>query len=112
MTPAESALAFIERFCAGDVDGLEPLLTEDLHFSGPLFTFTSRASYLDSLRADSLDPTPYTILEVLTGTNSVAVFYILDKPTGDLTLAQLFRFEQDRIAAILLVFDARLTQSF
>ena len=108
MTSTDLALTFIERFCTGDVDGLEPLLAEDLHFTGPLFTFTSRAAYLDSLHADPLEPAPYTVLDVLTGMNSVAVFYTIDKPEGILTLAQRFHVEQSQIAEILLVFDARL----
>ncbi len=38
LTNREIALKFLGCFCAGDVNGLAPLLAEDLQFKGPLET--------------------------------------------------------------------------
>ncbi len=100
----EIALEFIERFCAGDVDGLTPLLAEDLQFKGPLFRFDSRAAYLDSLRGD-LEKTGYQILSVTENEDSVSVYYDYDKPGGAMTIAQLFKFRDRIISELTLVFD-------
>jgi len=35
MSQREQALEFVRRFAAGDVDGLEPLLSENLQLAGP-----------------------------------------------------------------------------
>lgn len=49
MTHLDVALEFLDRFCAGDIDGLRPLLVEDLQFKGPLCHFDSREAYLNRL---------------------------------------------------------------
>ena len=52
MTNREIALLFLNRFCAGDIEGLVPLLTADLQFQGPLFEFDTADEYLSRLRND------------------------------------------------------------
>jgi hypothetical protein len=107
MTLGDLALAFLHRFAAGDVDGLEPLLAEDLRVKGPYLTVRSRAEYLAALRRDPPEPSGLRVLSVTENDDSVAVFYEYEKRDGTLTVAQLFRFRDDVIYEIRLVFDAR-----
>ena len=101
------ALEYLRRFCAGDIEGLEPLLCSDLRFEGPLFNFQSSRDYLTSLRSDPPEICSYRILNVTNDADSVVVFYIYEKSEREITIAQLFRFRDQKIAEILLVFDGR-----
>ena len=103
----EQALEFVRRFAAGDVDGLEPLLAEDLQLFGPYLQVDSRAAYLSALRSAPPEPCSVHILSVTDDGHAVAVFYDYEKPGGVRTIAQLFRFSDERISEIRLVFDGR-----
>jgi hypothetical protein len=50
MSHRDLALDFLRRFAGGDVDGLEPLLAEDLRLNGPNLELESRTAYLEALR--------------------------------------------------------------
>ena len=101
------AIQFLERFCAGDIDGLTPLLTEDLQLSGPFYQFRSRAAYLDSLGTDPLEARSFRVLSLTEDSNTVAIFDDYEKSTATLTIAQLFKFRNERISEMVLVFDGR-----
>ena len=107
MNKVEIAKEFIERFCSGDVEGLEELLHEDLHFHGPLFRFNSLSDYLESLRRDPPKKSEFRVLSVTENEEEVSIYYEYGKEDGFLTIAQLFRFESDKISEILLVFDSK-----
>ena len=107
MNNRETALEYLRCFCDGDISGLEPLLAEDLQFSGPLFQFDSRAAYLDSLTADPLEKYSYKILSITESPQAVAIFYDFEKRDRDLTIAQMFKFKNQEIAEIIIVFDGR-----
>ncbi len=100
-------MEFLRRFCAGDVDGLRPLLSEDLRLIGPYHRFGSKAAYLDSLRSDPPEPSGFRVLSLTEGDDNVAIFYDYQKPGTTLTVAQLFKFAAQRISEIHLVFDGR-----
>ena len=99
------ALAFVERFCSGDVDGLEALLHPELEFTGPLFRFDSRRDYLDCLRADPPQPGGCRVLAVSADPEAAAVFYEYQRTNGALAVAQWFRIDGGRIRETRLVFD-------
>lgn len=103
----EIALEFVTAFCAGDVDALVPLLTDDLQFSGPFFKFNSASAYLDVLRSGPLEPSGCRLISVTANTDSVSVYYDYDKSAATITVAQLFTFRDQKISEILLVFDGR-----
>ena len=105
MSNRDAALTFLECFCAGNIDGLEVFLSERLQVRGPLHQFSSRAEYLESLRADPPQACGYAVLSVATGDDEVTIFYDYLKTEGALTVAQLFRFDDHRIAHMRLVFD-------
>ena len=107
MIHVKTAMKFLECFCAGDVEGLAPLLAEGLRFRGPLHQFGSRDAYLDSLRNDPPEKCEYRVLSVTQDEDSVSVYYDYEKSEGFLTVAQLFRFKDQQISELLLVFDAR-----
>lgn len=100
-------MEFLRCFCAGDIDGLVPLLARDLKFTGTLHNFASAADYLDGLRRDPPQPCGYRVLSVTEGPDSVAVFYEYQKPARLMTIAQWFRFRDGKIVEMQVVFDAR-----
>ena len=107
MSDREQALEFVRRFAAGDVDGLEPLLSEDLQLEGPYLQVESRAAYLETLRREPPEPCGVRMLSVTDNGDTVAVFYEYQKRDMTLTIAQLFRFSDQQISEIRLVFDGR-----
>ena len=107
MTNRDVAIRFLECFSAGDVDGLAPLLAEELRFEGPFYRFGTRHDYLSCLRDDPPSPCEFRVLSLTENEDQVAVFYEYRKPDGAVTVAQLFCFENGLIARTLLVFDGR-----
>jgi hypothetical protein len=105
MSIREHALEFVRRFAAGDIDGLAALLTADLRLTGPNLQVTSSAAYLQALRRDPPAPGRATVLSVTDDDDTVAVFWEYEKPAGRLTIAQLFRFRDQHICEMQLVFD-------
>ena len=105
MNKREVALEFLRCFCSGDIEGLVPLLAEDLQFRGPFFQFDSSNAYLRSLRDDPPERCGYRVLSVTEGENSVSIYYDYEKSDMTVTIAQLFTFKNDKINDILLVFD-------
>lgn len=107
MTKRDIALVYLSCFCAGDIEGLVPLLAEDLCFRGTLHTFQSATDYLDSLRDNPPVVCDFTVVSITENRDSVAMFYELTKPNHPLSVAQLFRFREDKICEVLLIFDSR-----
>ena len=107
MINRDVALEFLRCFCAGNVDGLAPLLAEDFQFNGPLFEFGSKDAYLDSLKVDPLERCSHRILSVTEGADSVSIYYDYEKRNVTITIAQLFTFKDGQISELLLVFDGR-----
>ena len=107
MNKQELAIEFVKRFCTGDVDGLAPLLADDLQLEGPLFQFRSSGDYLDSLRKDPPVNGDYRLLSVTDSDDHVSIFYEYRRSEGAITIAQLFKFRDQKISEILLVFDGR-----
>ncbi len=105
MNNRDAALAFLECFCDGNVEGMEPLLDARLQVKGPLHRFNSRAGYLDSLKASPPQACEYQVLNVTVSDEDVAVFYDYKRAEGVLTVAQLFRFNDHLIVEMRLVFD-------
>ena len=62
MTRRLIAETFVERFCAGNIDALEPLLANNLSVAGPLGTFESKDQWLAALRNDPPQKGTYRIL--------------------------------------------------
>ena len=102
MTAKETALAFIERFCSADLDGLERLLAPDLAFTGPLLQSGSAAEYIRALRFDPPEPAPYRIDLVQEESEKVFIKWSWHKSTGHLALEQSFEISDGRIRAVRL----------
>lgn len=106
MTKRDIALKYIKYFCAGDIDGLAPLLAADLRFTGPFHRYTSAAGYLGGLRRDPPEKCGYRILSLTENEDAVAVFYDYEKPESTVRIAQLFKIKDLRITEIMLIFDS------
>jgi hypothetical protein len=64
MTNQEIVKEYLKCFCAGDISGIEPLLSNDLSFTGTLYTYRSREEYLDSLKNDPPEKCGFKILSL------------------------------------------------
>ena len=107
MSPRELALGFVARFCAGDVEGIAPLLADDLRVRGPLLACDSREAYLNALRSDPPEPGECRLLRVTESGDEASVFYAYRRAGTALTIAQSFRSRSGQIADMLIVFDTR-----
>ena len=107
MNNREVAMEFLRCFCAGDVSGLVSLLAADLRFIGPFHQFSSSNAYLDCLKNDPPEKCGYRVLSVTESGDSVSVYYDYEKSDRAITIAQLFKFKNQKISEILLVFDGR-----
>ena len=107
MNKREVAMEFLRCFCAGDVNGLASLLAKDLQFKGPFHQFSSSDAYLDSLKNDPPEKCGYRVLSVTESGDSVSIYYDYEKSDGAITIAQLFKFKNQKISEVLLVFDGR-----
>ncbi|MCZ6672372.1 MAG: nuclear transport factor 2 family protein [Verrucomicrobia bacterium] len=107
MNNRELAAEFLRCFCAGDIDGLASLMTDDFQFTGPLFSFESKGAYLDCLRRDPPDKCEYRVISLTEGPDSVSIYYDYKTSTQTITIAQLFSFREHKISEVLLVFDGR-----
>jgi hypothetical protein len=107
MNNRDVAMEFLRCFCAGDINGLVPLLAEDLQFKGPFYQFSSSDAYLDSLKNDPPEKCGYRVFSVMESGDSVSIYYDYEKSDGSITIAQLFTFKNQKIREILLVFDGR-----
>ncbi len=100
-------MEYLRCFCAGDVDGLEPLLANSLCFNGTLHTYGSAREYTDALKNDPPEKCGCKVLSITESEQSVAVFYDYQKPDRVIQIAQLFKIEHEKIHEILLIFDSR-----
>ena len=60
----EIAVESLEKYCLGNVEGLEGLLSKELQICDPPSQFWSRQAYLESLRGNPPEPAGYRILNV------------------------------------------------
>lgn len=102
----ESALAFVARFAAGDLDGLGSLLGDAFHLNGPLFEFHSKEQYLGSL-VDDVQEAASEMLGVTEDGERVMVVYEYRKAEATIMISQLFTFRDGPIEDTLLAFDTR-----
>jgi limonene-1,2-epoxide hydrolase len=108
-----SALAVVQRFQqalqSGDKAAARKLLAERFTFRGPFDHFDRPEAYLAAL--DKLQPVIERIhvKKIFDDGNEVCVIYDMVTKTdiGTSTIAEWFQVEDDRIAAIQAVFDAR-----
>ena len=97
---------FIARFCAGDLQRLGELLTEDFRFRGPYFAADSRSEYLASLESDPPDPgSAYDLLEARREGERVLLVYRFHKPGTSIRITQSCRRLGDRLREVTLRFD-------
>ena len=105
MTPKYLALTYIERFCAGDVKGLDELLCERLRFTGPFLQAETKAAYLQSLTIGPPEPAEFRIMSVTENGKEASIFWEYIKPKGTGVIAQWCRTDGDCIAEMRLVFN-------
>jgi hypothetical protein len=79
MSHRDLALDFLRRFAGGDVDGLEPLLAEDLRLNGPNLELESRTAYLEALRPPPPEACKVRALSVTDDGDTVTVSYEHEK---------------------------------
>ena len=102
-----TAMTYLRCFSTSDIDGLKPLFTKDLIFNGPFHHFTSAEDYLQGLRDDPPEPCDYRLLSLTENRDEVVLLYDYLKPQHPVRIAQRFKFRQQRISEILLIFDTK-----
>ena len=107
MNNRDVAIEFVKHFCAGEINDLVPLLAAELQFTGPFYQFGSADAYLDSLRNGPPEQCGYRLISVTEGADSVSIYYDYEKSDRTITIAQLFKFSNQKVQEILLVFDGR-----
>ena len=96
---------YLTAFCSNDVSGVEATLGPEFELVGPLFTFESKQDYLSSLANSPAERARFDLIDVLESKSTVSVFYDYRKPSGTVTVAQLFWLRDSKIVKTLLVFD-------
>jgi hypothetical protein len=93
----------------GDFASARKLLHDDLVFQGPLETFTSPESYLESLKKLHPIIQRIDIKKTFSDGNDVCVLYdmVTNTPAGTALIAEWFQVKGEKIAAVRVVFDAR-----
>ena len=107
MNNRDVALEFVKCFCSGDVKALVPLLAADLQLIGPLYQFNSADAYVDSLENDPPEQCGYRVLSITENEDSVSIYYDYERNEREITIAQLFKFKNQQIIEMRLVFDGR-----
>lgn len=107
MTNHEVVMLYLERFCAVDIEGLQPLLAPNLKFDGTFHRYHSRSEYIEDLRKNPPEKSSYKVLSMTENADSVAVFYDYRKQKKTIKLAQLFKVKDHKILEVLLIFDGR-----
>ncbi len=107
MTNQEIAIKYLNKFCKGEIDDLEPLLAPDFSFTGTLNSYSSAKKYLASLRDDPPELCDYNVISITENDDFVGLFYEYVKPDQVMRIAQLFKIKNQLIHEVLLVFDGR-----
>ena len=104
------AIQYLEHFCKGETEALAALIHDDFSFSGPFISFDSKEGYIASLMEDPPRNYSIEILNAFAEGDDVALFYNFSKPGISTPMAQVFKFNNDKICASLLIFDTRVFQ--
>jgi len=108
MGPLELAHTYMDCFFGkASLDNMEKILSDELYFEGPLYTFTSAADYLTSLKNNPPEDVSYKIINEYENKTSACLIYHFIKPGINTLMAQCFevKLECDRISRINLIFD-------
>lgn len=104
-SPRDLALAFLDAFCAGDLDRLHSLFAEDVRVHGPFLAADSRAAYLAALAHDPPGDGVAEVLHASQDGESVALFYRYTTPRSSGLIGQWTQCQDGRITALTFVFD-------
>jgi len=106
MSPLNLALNYMKIvYTSEDYDQLNNVLNQECLFSGPLYTFSSAQSYINSLKKDPPVDFKYEIINSYQDENSACLIYNFRKPGIETTMAQVFEVSQNKITSIQLIFD-------
>ncbi len=94
--------AFYNEF---DTDKLKSILSKNLTFEGPFYTFNSAEEYLNSLKENPPVGMSFKILQFYEKENSVSLLYEFSKERIKTLMAQFFTINDNKISEIKLVFD-------
>lgn len=97
----------ITLFSMQDIDSLADILDDDLHFQGPLYTFTSAHDYIESLKTSPPKDCTYEILHTFEKDDTINLIYRFSKPAVTTIMSQFFEIKNGKIAKILLIFDTK-----
>lgn len=101
------AIRYLELFCSGRVDELEPLLAPNLRFEGPFHRSETASDYLDALRKSPPKDCRFELLQSFEDQARTCLLFRFEKPEISVLMAQFFEVADGRITSMQLVFDGR-----
>lgn len=106
MEPLALALEYMDAVFSGkNIANLSRLLTPDFSFHGPFYQFHSAQDYIAALQADPPEGFAYDVIKSFSDGDSVGLFYQFTKEGITTPMAQLFTLQDEKISAVLLIFD-------
>ena len=105
---AQVAEDFFEAWTAKDFERARTLLTDDVHFEGPIATFGDAGSYLDALRGFTQMMTGLEKLKVFAdGDDWCIVYDVKTAPVPAARTCEWYHVRDGQIDRVTVVFDAR-----
>jgi hypothetical protein len=105
---AQVAEGFFDAWTTNDFDRARALLTDDIHFEGPIDTFDDADSYLNSLRGLTQMMTGVEKHKVFVDGDDVCIIYVLKTaPVPTARTCEWYRVSDGKIVWVTVVFDAR-----
>ena len=107
MSNRELAIQYLDGFAQGDLNTIKNVLSNGFEFSGPFYSEKTAADYIRILESDPPDRSSYWINSIYERDDEVCIIYKFEKKCVAADMAQLFRFESDKISKSTLIFDSR-----
>jgi hypothetical protein len=107
MSNRELAIQYLDGFSEGDINKIKNVLSDGFEFNGPFYSGKTAADYIKALASDPPDRSTYRILSIFERDDEMCIIYKFEKKGVAADIAQLFRFESDKISKSTLIFDSR-----
>lgn len=108
MSDANIVGKYHEAWTHRDMDTARSCLADNLHFQGPMDTFSNADDFITTLTGFAQMLTRVDMLQRFDTNDAAALFYdcVTDSPAGTIRTAEFFGLRGGKIASIRLVFDA------
>jgi hypothetical protein len=107
MKPTEIVSKYMASFYGQiPLKEMKGLLSADLDFKGPFFSFNSGTKYYNSLAKNPIKNATYKIIHKFVNDGTVCLIYKFKKNDIEEMMAQYFEITENKITKIRLIFDS------